>query len=381
MSAGMDSRGPILLLGCVPFRSLRQRPQQLALALSLRTAVVYLDPPRSALGRLAAPDLSVEQAPTIGGALEVIDAPGAMPGSGYVPVVNRFNYSRVATLVRGRLARRGFESPRAIVAQFPKHYDLLRAFPEAVVVYDVMDDYPLFFDPWQRAVLAGLHRKLLQRADVVTVTSSKLEELCRPHARRLARVPNGVDAAFFDACADAQPDPFVLSLPAPRIGFVGALERWVDFDVLRGLAAAFPVGSVVLVGPAARMVPKLPSNVHLLGERPHGTLPGMLRAFDMGIVPFVRSPLTDAVNAVKIYEYLSAGLPVLSANLQGAADFGELVRLCATLPDWIDAARQVGAATSKGEWARRREFALQNLWSSRADALMGLLEEAETARG
>ena len=377
----LHPRGPILFLGCVPFRSLRQRPQQLALELSLRADVVYVDPPRSALGRLVAPDLTLENPPPSGGTLELMDAPTGLPASGYLPLLNRINYSRIARSVRRRLAARGTQAPRAIVAGFPKQFELLRAFPAAVVCYDVMDDYPLFFDRWQGAVLATLHRGLLRRADVVTVTSARLEELCRPYARAIARLPNAVDAAFHEACAQSQPDPFVLSLPAPRIGFVGALERWVDFDVIRGLATAFPGGSVVLVGPGASAVPALPSNVYRLGARAHATLPGILRAFDVGILPFVRSALTAAVNAVKIYEYLSAGLPVLTSAFRGAAEFGDLVTLCSTGEDWRAALTRALIDSSANERARRRAYAARNLWSLRADAFMKILEEAEAARG
>lgn len=381
MSAEKQSRGPILFLGCVPFRSLRQRPQQLALELSLRGRVVYVDPPRSPVGRLVAPDRSVEAAPASGGAFSVV-APGTgLPGSGYFSILNRYNYSRFARSLRRRLEEHGAGSPRAIIASFPKQIDLLRAFPGTWVCYDVMDDYPLFFDRWQGAVLGRLHRELLGRADLVTVTSSRLEELCRPFARRLARVPNAVDAPFHDACAVVAPDPYLRSLPAPRIGYVGALERWVDFELIRTLASTFSGGSVILVGPRGREDPALPANVHLLGERPHASLPGVLRAFQVGIVPFIRSPLTEAVNAVKVYEYLSAGLPVVATALEGVSEFGDLVTPCSSSREWVDGVRQAVPSSREGEVIRRREFAARNLWSARADTLVRLLEEAEAIRG
>ena len=379
---GAESKrsGPVLYLGCIPFRTLRQRPQQLAIEISRRADLLYIEPHRSQAGRLASPDWLVEEPPGPGSSLEILDPPAALPASGYLPVLNRVNYRRTARAIRRRLAARGGGAPpRSIVVSFPKHLDLLRWFPGIPVCYDVMDEYPLFFDRWQGAVLARLHERLLRRADAVVVTSALLEERCRPFARAIARVPNGVDSAFHEACAAAEPDPGVVALPSPRIGFVGALGPWVDLEVVRTLAAAFPAGSVILVGPTSGPLPALAPNVHWLGPKRHAAIPALLRALEIAIVPFRASPLTDAVDPIKVYEYLSAGLPVIGTDLAGIADFGPLVARCARPSDWPEAARLAMRTRSEGERGRRRSFAAGQLWSQRAGAFLEVLRAAEAA--
>ena len=399
---------PILFLGAMPFRALRQRPQHLALALSRRAPVLDVEPHRSLLGRLASPDRILEDPPSQGGSLDVLEPPRALPLSGYLRLLNRIGCARTASGIRARLAARAgarastgaarhdgipipgsrriekdaipaLWAPRAIVGSFPKQLDLVDRFPGVPVCYDVMDDYPLFFDPWQRRVLSRLHHALLARADAVVVTSAALEARCRAHVRGvLTRIPNGVDRDFLEACARDDPDPAVLALPAPRIGYVGAIERWLDVDVLRAVAEAIPEGSLVLVGPESAPLSSLPANVHRLGPRSHARLPAVLRTLDAGLVPFTRSALTEAVNAVKIYEYLSAGLPVLSADLDRSPELESYLTICRTLEEWRGAARRTAAGrTPSSESSRRRSFAGRNLWDDRAESLLAILRRIE----
>ena len=46
-----------------------------------------------------------------------------------------------------------------------------------------------------------------------------------------------------------------------------------------------------------------------------------LKRFDLGLIPFKQTELTDAVDPIKYYEYRAAGLPVLSASLAEMLSF------------------------------------------------------------
>jgi glycosyltransferase involved in cell wall biosynthesis len=175
-----------------------------------------------------------------------------------------------------------------------------------------------------------------------------LAEQCRiAGASQVTVVGNAVPAAFVAACRDAVVPEEIRSLPRPVLGYVGTIARWLDADALRWLAEAFPHGTVLLVGPVEQRPTRLPANVVLLGERPHEQLPGILRGLDLGLVPFLSSPLIDAVNPVKVYEYWAAGLPVLSTP------FAEAQRLrpgvvVAPASEWPRSARELLASPPLG---------------------------------
>ena len=55
----------------------------------------------------------------------------------------------------------------------------------------------------------------------------------------------------------------------------------------------------------------------LLGRKPYAELPPYCKAFDVGLIPFALNELTRNVNPIKLREYLSAGLPVVSTRDPG----------------------------------------------------------------
>ena len=56
-------------------------------------------------------------------------------------------------------------------------------------------------------------------------------------------------------------------------------------------------------------------NIHILGRKPYADLPRYCKGFTVGIIPFVINELTLNVNPIKLREYLSAGLAVVSSDI------------------------------------------------------------------
>jgi len=88
----------------------------------------------------------------------------------------------------------------------------------------------------------------------------------------------------------------------------------VDLELVAYLARSHPEWSLVLIGPImvdTAAVAGLP-NVHLLGRREHRDLPAYCKGFDVGLIPYRVIDRMPFVNPIKLREYLSAGLPVVS---------------------------------------------------------------------
>lgn len=371
MRTGEHLRDPAeqtwLFCGVVPFASLRQRPQWLALGMARARRVLYLDPHRSlAHERRLLPALS-----RVGDRLAVLTPASSLPVTGYARALNRLSFAWTARRVRACLATLGWAPPRVVVTSFPKQIDLVRGMTDARVVYDVMDDYPRFFDAWQAGVLRRMHRELLARADVVVASSRELARRCEDDgAAAVTLLENGVPSAFVEECRSAQPAAELMHLPEPRFGYIGTISSWFDFEAVAALARAFPTGSVVIVGPEETRRPTLPANVHFLGARPHASLPGILRTLQIGLVPFRRSAMIDAVNPVKVYEYLAAGLPILATESTELRRFETALAL-ASAADWPAAATRLLASPPSPEAQRAR--CRDATWEVRVAALEEVL--------
>jgi glycosyltransferase involved in cell wall biosynthesis len=149
---------------------------------------------------------------------------------------------------------------------------------------------------------------------------------------------NGVDFDHFQTSNGGQPTE------KPRLGYIGALAPWLDFEVVADLARRHPEWEIVLVGPILNgiedQVLKLTSapNVFHLAAVSYDRLPEILSQFNVGLIPFRRNQLTRGVNPNKLYEYLAAGLPVVTTR------FSEEVQRYPDLVKAVDPGDEFAAA-------------------------------------
>lgn len=177
-------------------------------------------------------------------------------------------------------------------------------------------------------------------------------------------------------------------LPRPIIGYVGGMHRHVDFGLLSEMARARPHWSWVCVGVLQTDVQELAglSNVHLLGQKPHGELAEYIRRFDVCVVPYVNSVYTETVVPTKINEYLAMGKPVVSTDLPPVREFNEEHKVLLTSearPDsFLKAVEDALNLPKDSETIRqRRGVAAASEWGTRLAEMTRLFEERLAARG
>ncbi len=242
------------------------------------------------------------------------------------------------------------------------------------VVYDRMDLHQGFSTTGASA--EEEERLLLEEADLVTASSGVLEKIDGLPNLKALRLPNACDPGHWEG---ASPSPDLEHIPRPIIGYFGAISEWFDTELVVGLATRRPDWSFVLIGSTwgadTSRLAILP-NVHLLGERPYEELPALAAAFDVGIIPRRRTPLTEAMDPVKLYEMMALGLEVVAPPLPEMEAHGDLVRLAEGVEGFLGAIEEVLEAPSGGEaHDRRLAFARANTWDTRAAELERALEK------
>ncbi|WP_242395143.1 glycosyltransferase [Anaeromyxobacter oryzisoli] len=250
---------------------------------------------------------------------------------------------------------------------------------EALVVYHAVDEFSAFSDASSH--VAELERRLLRRADLVIVSSERLLAAKREVNPRTVLVRHGVDHAHFARALDptlAVPAPLA-RLPRPVIGFFGLLADWIDLELVRRVADAYPRASVVLLGKAIADLRPLEGarNVHLFGRRPYAELPAWCRGFDVALTPFRRNELALAANPLKAREYVAAGLPNVCTDLP------ELRRIpgCTVTRTADEFVAAVGEALRSGGPSEARSALVRGEgWEAKVDELRAHVAAAE-ARG
>ncbi|HEU4929420.1 MAG TPA: glycosyltransferase [Candidatus Krumholzibacteria bacterium] len=186
------------------------------------------------------------------------------------------------------------------------------------LIYDCNDAHSDFpgAPAWARAYRDGVFRA----ADAVVVSAERLRAdaiAARGSDAGVHVIGNGVDFAAFRRAAQAR-ERLVATGDTVRIGYLGAIAPWLDFDLIAALARARPLWTFELVGPVVGGVQMdlaallMLKNVRHRPAVPHERVPDVLLDFTVGMIPFRRTALTAAVNPNKLYEYLAVGLPAVA---------------------------------------------------------------------
>jgi teichuronic acid biosynthesis glycosyltransferase TuaH len=139
------------------------------------------------------------------------------------------------------------------------------------------------------------------------------------------------------------------------------------------IARALPEATVVLAGPLLDPTHLRPlcaePNVEIRPALTRAGVTGLIRVADVGLIPHVRSPLTEAMSPLKLYEYLAGGLPVVGTDmppLRGVDPRVLLVGESGGYPAAVNAALALGPAAED----ERLTFVQTNSWAARHERLL-----------
>ncbi len=121
-------------------------------------------------------------------------------------------------------------------------------------------------------------------------------------------------------------------------------------------------------------------NVHFLGEKHGARVPAYLARFDVGLMPYRRNLETSFISPIKLYQYLAAGIPVVSTEIPATTGLRHLIRVAASSDDLAVAID--GALDEDDGDAReaRLAFAEQNTWNQRVATILQIMQAALTAK-
>ena len=249
-----------------------------------------------------------------------------------------------------------------------------------LICYDCYDHYAGYggVRPSDKPRVLAEERELVQMADVVFVVSEPLYADKEPFTDNIFLVPNGVDMTLYETTGPIPDD--VALIPHPIVGFTGKIAgNKVDLRLIRYLVENRPSWSVVLVGPVfpdlRRVIAKWQKyeNLYLLGERSPEDLPAYLSAFDVCIAPYLDNEQLRYSDALKIYEYLAAGKPIVATGLPDNSLTTSLVQTVATPQDFV--ARIEASIEEDDEIlvSNRIDVAQQNSWDRRLEQIEEIL--------
>lgn len=296
--------------------------------------------------------------------------PVGLPGAARRRWVAEVNGRILARLLSPVMRALGLDRPVVWTFQY-NSASTVRRLPRCLSIYDCIDeDAALATSDDRRRLVGELDAGLCREADIVFGVT---EGLAGPR-RRLNPATFEVNCAaaadFFGQAlleGTAVP-PDIAGLRRPVLGYLGGIDPWrLDVELVRHLARARPDWSIALVGymwfgfdsQTWRDCP----NVHYLGAKPYEEFPAYLKGMDVCLMPFRLNDITLRGDALKCYEYLAAGKPVVSTPVAVARRFPEVVRMAGTPDEFLQAVEDALARPLGAE--RYRDAITGHTWADR----------------
>lgn len=243
-----------------------------------------------------------------------------------------------------------------VVITFPRKGILEKIPKDTFVIYDCMDD-------WEFLNSFNIDEdSVIKRANVITAVSLKLKVKISHYGRDAVYLPN---ASSNNIKSDTANDVIKGKI---TVGYVGYLNgSWIDWDLISYIANNNPDWAINLVGTCSK---KVPSNIYLIGNRPHSEIYKYINSFDVCIIPFKVNEITESTSPIKAYEYLASYKPIVSTFIP------EIVGFPYTFfaKNYIEFEDYIGyTSTLTVDTAKVFKFNKDNTWRDRVEKLLGLV--------
>ncbi len=180
-----------------------------------------------------------------------------------------------------------------------------------------------------------------------------------------------------------------LNLKKPIIGFVGGINRRLDYDLLLNLAKKNSTWNFVIWGPILEKEKidkatwnkmeelfSLP-NVTTGASQDKTELPGIISQFDIGMIPYdISQDFNKYCHPMKLFEYFDQGIPVISTNILELNYFKDLVRIEDNYKGWQKGLEAIlSVKWSKSNIQLQKQLSEENSWENKVKAIVEFIDE------
>lgn len=301
--------------------------------------------------------------------LTVYALPPAPPVSRGLTFFSRRALRKQGTFILNVLARHEFNRP-LLWATSPRNFYLLDYLIYRGLIYDC--------DRYWAGLPPRLESDLALAADVIFAASAGLADRLAPCCDNIALLPNGANYPMF-CRTDLDLPPRIAELRGPILGFVGTIWADLDLSPVLACAKAHPDWNLVLLGRVERdaHIEALQAcpNVLLLGQRPLLDVPDYIARFQVCLDLRRTGVSGDDVIPPRVYEYLSAGKPIVSMHFPGRVpEYPDVILAAHTAQEFVVQCEQALLRDEPWLPQQRRDHGACAAWSQRADKVIEILQ-------
>lgn len=171
----------------------------------------------------------------------------------------------------------------------------------------------------------------------------------------------------------------------PNIGFIGAINQRIDFDLITNLIIRNPQWNFIFWGPQQDIdeIDSKKTKFHinrLLGfknvvigkSENRAEVPSVIKQFDVGIIPYdINQAMNYHCYPMKVFEYFYEGKPVVSTGIEELKRFPEFVKIANDVRGW----EKEISLLLKNTWSQKhqttqKKLAEQNSWQKKIEKIL-----------
>jgi glycosyltransferase involved in cell wall biosynthesis len=269
-----------------------------------------------------------------------------------------------------------------LINSFNPFYFPLAIFPKPLLtIYQSVDNI-------EKSNYVGKHgtnkeKEIAKVSDFVFTTSSQLTQKLSHWNKHVYCIPNAADTKLFSkAQTEIFEKPKEWSLIGDRkvIVYTGNICHRSDYNLLYEIAKYHSDKVLLMVGPSKNKpyeevgLQNLP-NVVFAGSKQPNELPAYLQHSNCAIIPFLCNELTASIYPLKINEYLSSGIPVVSTPFsEDILGFKNIIGIASEPIEFAQLIEKSISNTNKLQAQERLSYAMQNTWEDRSQMLLHYID-------
>lgn len=232
-------------------------------------------------------------------------------------LLNKFNQLSVLRQIKKCFKKIEFNDP-VLLSYYPLIHPVIKKINFKKIIFHVVDNWMAFNVPRS---MNSLIEKMTISADVTITSSAIMHKELSKFSEDVYLLDHGTDLDLFKPVInfEIEEHKLIYDMKKPIIGYYGALHK-IDFNLVFEVSKIHDDKSFIFIGPISgeqgiknNLIP--PKNVFLFESLSREELPNILVGLDLFWMPFKNNEITKYMLPIKIFEVLSAGLPVISTDL------------------------------------------------------------------
>lgn len=296
------------------------------------------------------------------------------PGESKMPFLREINDCLFCQLVKYQARKR---SPDIIYLTYPTQVKLIPRGFKGTVIYDCMDNHVAFQkDKKLKNLIQIMEQKLCDISRNILVSSDCLKDMIKNEYHinedKITVVHNAFDGKIIELFSDSKEvDDGIY-----RMAYVGTIDNWFDWKPLEQILEFDPNVEIHLYGPLGGEV-TIPDKSRMIyhGTVEHDKLYDTLKNIDCLLMPFIVNDIIEAVDPVKLYEYINFHKDIIVCKYKEIERYGKFVNYYSTSDEFVNLVENMKKNNIvKYTNKQRIEFLKINSWDDRVRQIKDVID-------